>query len=73
MSMKGQSLASSSSSMTSSWDVLRLMQEQHSNEVKNADARLLPTQFTIRLLYYADIYFFVGFLNFHLLCGLVIP
>ncbi|KAL6982124.1 hypothetical protein U1Q18_023740 [Sarracenia purpurea var. burkii] len=47
VNMRGRSLASSSSS-TSSWEVLRLMQEQRSSDAKNAEATLVPTQFAIR-------------------------
>ncbi|VFQ88240.1 unnamed protein product [Cuscuta campestris] len=42
LSMRGTSLASSPSSLSLS-DVLRLTQEQRSNDAKNADATLDPT------------------------------
>ncbi|CDP08654.1 unnamed protein product [Coffea canephora] len=60
--MRGRSLASSkSSSSPSSWEVLRLMQEQRSSDAKNAEATLFPTQFAI-------LSSFSQFINPQLLC-----
>lgn len=45
VSMRGRSLASSSSSMS---EVLRLMHEQRSRDEKKAEATLVPNQLAIR-------------------------